>query len=37
LQRTVGAETERGYESFREKLIHHVHFMRLNRMLQHNH
>lgn len=37
LHRTVGAETERGYASFREKLMHHVHFVYRNRMLQHNH
>jgi hypothetical protein len=37
LQRSVGAEREAGYASFREKLLHHVHFMARNGMLQHNH
>jgi hypothetical protein len=37
LQRCVGAEKESGYDSFREKLVHHVHFMRTNGWLQHNH
>ena len=37
LQRCVGAERESGYDSFREKLVHHVHFMRTNGWLQHNH
>ena len=37
MHRTVGAETEAGYQSFREKLVHHVHFMSRNALLQHNH
>lgn len=37
LQRTVGAETEPGYTSFREKLVQHAHYMRHNGLLQHNH
>jgi hypothetical protein len=37
LQRCVGAEREVGYQSFREKLAIHAHFMRTNSLLQHNH
>jgi hypothetical protein len=37
LQRCVGAEREAGYNSFRETLVRHVHFMRTNGWLQHNH
>jgi hypothetical protein len=35
--RSVGSEREAGYASFREKLVHHVHYMSRNGMLQHNH
>ena len=37
LQRAFGAEKERGYDSFREKLVQHAHFMYRNRAMQHNH
>jgi hypothetical protein len=37
LQRMVGAEIEPGYDSFRQKLVQHVHFCARNRQLQHNH
>ncbi len=37
MHRIVGAEMEAGYQSFRQKLVHHVHFMRTNGLLQHNH
>ena len=37
MQRSVGAEREAGYASFREKLVHHVYFLSRNGMLQHNH
>ncbi len=37
MQRTVGAETEPGYALFREKLVHHVHYISRNGLLQHNH
>ncbi len=37
LQRCVGAEREVGYQSFREKLAMHAHFMRTNGLLQHYH
>jgi hypothetical protein len=37
LERTVGAELETGYYSFREKLVQHVHFMSRNGLLQHHH
>jgi len=37
MDRTVGAELEAGYFSFREKLVQHVHFLSRNGRLQHNH
>ena len=33
LQRTVGAEIEPGYTSFREKLVQNAHYMRFNGLL----
>jgi len=37
LERAIGAEIEPGYQSFREKLVQHAHFVYRNRMFQHNH
>ncbi len=37
LHRSVGSEVEAGYDSFREKLVQHVHFCSRNSLLQHNH